>query len=260
MHYFEFKSKFVRSDFTHLCIQMDQSSRFLLSFSYCWSLIKQPHWLAFVLPMAAHHMTSSTLLPAASRWSPSSQTAQHPFSVLQSLLNKLDVVINAPLRHVQLREASACCSRSRSRPVLLGVLSGAGSRSWACSRKSVLPLQQLKGYFYFLHFFLPGYITESLLRRNSLRKRRKIADTLTCQAFTLWFIRYHGRKEIKLHRKEFSLKSVNLWSKICSKHNKICGRNMYAILISQLIPTTNNYTLLPNDINRFTLIIYLILP
>lgn len=188
--------------------------------------------------MAAHHMISSTLLPAASRLTPSRQTAQHPFSFLQSLLNKLDVVINAPLRHVQLREASACCSPSGPWPVVLGCCQERTAGAEPAAGTVFFLFSNWRDIFTFCISFCLDIPLNHYWEEIFSEKRRKIANTLTYQAFTLWFNRYHCRKEIKLHWNEFSMKSVNLWSPIYSKHNKTCGRNMCAI---SNIPAYSHY-------------------
>lgn len=170
MHHFEIKCALVKCRF-HKSVHGEGLA--LKVFTIFFILLIVNVTTLLISFYSAHHMISTTLLPAASRSTPSRQTARHPFSFRQSLLNKLDVVTNAPLRHVQLREASACCSPSGLCPVAPGVPSGAASRSRACSEDSVLPLLQPKGYFCFLRFFLPGYTTNSLLRGNTFPEKEE---------------------------------------------------------------------------------------
>jgi len=70
--------------------------------------------------MAAHHTISSTSLPAASRSTPSRQTARHPFSFPQPFLNKLDAVTDVPHGHFWRREAGARCSAGGLGPAVPG--------------------------------------------------------------------------------------------------------------------------------------------
>lgn len=202
--------------------------------------------------MVAHHMISSTLLPAASRLTPSRQTARHPFSFLQSFLNKLDVVTNAPLRHVQLREASACCSPGGLCPVAPGVLSGAASRSWACSEDSVLPLLQPKGCFCFLHFFLPAlihYWEETYSQKKSTYTLIQQVKGSTAGKKLNNYTEMSSIRKMEISDNQYVLNTIKPVAGTC-----------VLFLISQLIPTTNNYTLLPHNSNRFTLFEFYSLP
>lgn len=107
MHHFKFKSAFVKCRFHKSVYRDGPASKVFTIFLILLNINVTTSLISFY---SAHRMISSTLPPVASRLTPSRQTARLPFSFLQSFLNKLDVVTNAPLRHVQLREAGACCS------------------------------------------------------------------------------------------------------------------------------------------------------
>lgn len=163
MDHFEFKSAFVKLRF-HKLLHGDAVEFQVFTVYFILVIIKvTTSLIAFKLSMVAHCMISTTLLPAASRLTPSRQTSHHPFSFLEPFL-----VTNVPPRHAQLRETRVwCCSCQ-------GLSPAAAVRTWACSQGIVLSFCNQRDIFIFsIYFYLDIPLILYWEKKYSQEKRKE---------------------------------------------------------------------------------------